>query len=140
MRNSRSAIAWRTVVPLWLFLLAAELPAQLRAQGNEESWKRYMEAASAAIKADKPDEALFALGSALGEAENFGPSDQRLANTINLKAAFHRTQGEFEEAEDLYRRLIVVLEKGNGPDSPSVANALDTLAALHQEEYNIIQE
>ncbi|MBI4479233.1 MAG: tetratricopeptide repeat protein, partial [Acidobacteria bacterium] len=123
---------------LLLFLLM--VPAGVQAQGDEEIWKAHMEAASAAIKADNPTDALFALGNALRQAEKFGPGDQRLANTLTLMAALQRSQGNFEEAEAAYLQLITVLERGQGPDSPSVANALDTLAAFHQEEHNIRQE
>jgi len=122
MRNAGMTRA-RQLITLAMFLLL--LPAGLQAQADEEAWKRHMEAASAALRVDKPDDVLFALGSALREAEKFGPGDQRLANTLNLMASFQRSQGNVEEAESLYSRLITVLERGMGSDNPSVANALD---------------
>ena len=137
MRNAGMTRA-RQLITLAMFLLL--LPAGLQAQADEEAWKRHMESASAALQANNLDDALFDLGNALREAEKFGPGDQRLANTLNLVAAFHRSQANFEEAESLYSRLITVLERGMGSDNPSVANALDTLATLHQEEYRLSQE
>src|SRR3990172_13241257 len=103
MRNAGMTRA-RQFITLAIFFLL--LPAGLQAQADEEAWKRHMEAASAALRVDNPDDALFALGNALREAEEFGPGDQRLVNTLNLMASFHLSQGSVEQAESLYSRLI----------------------------------
>lgn len=133
MRIARTRPAWYGTVLFCLLLL----PAALQAQADEEAWQRHMEAASAALQADNPDDANFALGNALREAEEFGPGDQRLASTLGLMASFQRSQGNFDYAESLGLRLVAALEQGLGEDDPSVANALDTLASLYQEMYEL---
>ena len=45
-------------------------------------------------------------------------------------AALLPAQGQYAEAEPLYRRALEILEAGLGPDHPSVAMVLENLAGL----------
>ena len=136
MRIARTRPALYLTVLFCLLLL----PAVLQAQANEEAWKRHMETASAALQAENPNDAIFALGNALREAEKFGPGDQRLVSTLGIMVSFQRSQGNFDYAESLCLRLVAALEQGLGEDDPSVANALDTLALLYQEIHALRSE
>ena len=135
MRKAAMKAIRRLTVPLCLLLL----PAGLQAQAEDAAWKRHMEAASTALQVNNPDDALFALGNALREAERFGPGDPRLGSTLGIMASFQRSQGNFVEAASMYLRIVSVRERRLGKDHPEVADALDTLATLYQEEHTLQQ-
>jgi tetratricopeptide (TPR) repeat protein len=53
---------------------------------------------------------------AVQEAEEFGDSDMRLADSLNVLADLYRAQGKYGEAEPLYRRRIAIMERSLGPE------------------------
>src|SRR5208282_6260647 len=61
------------------------------------------------------------LQAALRLAENFGPSDLRLATTLNDLGLLYRAEGKYKEAEPLYRRSLAIREKKLGPSDTAVA-------------------
>ena len=67
---------------------------------------------------------------ALEEAEKFGPTDPRLATSLNNLAHLYHTQGDYAKAEPLFKRALAIMEKALGPDHPSVATSLENYAAL----------
>ncbi len=67
---------------------------------------------------------------ALEEAEKFGPTDPRLATSLNNLALLYDTQGDYAKAEPLYRRSLAIREKALGPDHPDVATSLENYALL----------
>lgn len=42
------------------------------------------------------------------------------------------TQGQYAEAEPLYKRALVIYEQALGPDHPSVATILNNLDGLYR--------
>ncbi len=67
---------------------------------------------------------------ALEEAENFGPDDERLATSLNNLAALYYSQGNYAEAEPLFKRSLALREKALGPDHPNLALMLENYAVL----------
>ena len=48
--------------------------------------------------------------------------------SLNNLAGLYRTQGRYAEAESLYQRALVILEKALGLEHPHVAQALENYA------------
>ncbi len=56
-----------------------------------------------------------------------------MAASLNNLASLHQAQGNYAEAEPLYRRSLAIREKALGPEHPDVAQSLDNYAALLRE-------
>jgi tetratricopeptide (TPR) repeat protein len=72
----------------------------------------------------------------LREEERKGAEDLTLADTLYRLAILRRQQGEFTEAEGLYRRALEIRERVQGPNHPDVAMVLNNLAALEAARGN----
>jgi tetratricopeptide (TPR) repeat protein len=68
----------------------------------------------------------------LGEDE-FGPDHPTTAQFLNDLAAIYQAQGNYTEAEPLYRRSLEILEMALGPEHPNVPKALDNYAEQLRE-------
>ena len=55
-----------------------------------------------------------------------------MAAVLNNLAGLYRTQGQYAQAEPLYKRALAIWEKALGPDHPDVATSLESLAALYR--------
>jgi tetratricopeptide (TPR) repeat protein len=53
-----------------------------------------------------------------------------VARSLNNLAALYQAQGQYAEAEALYKRSLAIKEKALGPDHPDVATSLENLAVL----------
>ncbi len=113
------------------FLALAALLWTYAAQAQSTLWETHNDAGREAYRAGRYAEAEKEFQSALAEAEKFGPSDSRLATSLNNLAQLYRAQGLYERAEPLYKRLLAIREKALGPDHPDVAMSLHNLAALY---------
>ena len=96
----------------------------------ETSWKNYNVAGMDAYEQGRYSEAEKWWLAALEEAENFGPDDERLATSLNNLAAIYYSQGNYAEAEPLFKRSIAIREKALGPEHPDVAMGLQNYAEL----------
>jgi len=94
-------------------------------------WDVYMKDGNQAKEHGQYAEALKLYTLAIEEAEKFGPSDPRLATSLNNLAELYRTQGKYDAAEPLYKRSLAIYEKALGPDHPNVATSLENLANLY---------
>jgi tetratricopeptide (TPR) repeat protein len=94
--------------------------------------------ASAAAAGKDTERGLLA---ELREEERKGAEDLALAGTLYRLAILRRQQGEFAEAEQLYRRTLEIRERIQGPNHPDVAQVLNNLAALEaaQGKYDAAQ-
>jgi tetratricopeptide (TPR) repeat protein len=50
---------------------------------------------------------------------------------LNNLAALYQTQGQYAQAEPLYKRSLAIREKAHGPDHPDVATSLENMAELY---------
>ena len=72
----------------------------------------------------------------MGHLCAFAPTRIRVyfrAVSLNNLAALYQTQGNYAEAEPLYRRSLEIKEKALGPEHPDVATGLANYAALLRE-------
>jgi tetratricopeptide (TPR) repeat protein len=56
-----------------------------------------------------------------------------VATSLNNLAALYRAQGQYAQAEPLFKRSLAIREKALGPDHPDVATSLNNLAALFRK-------
>jgi len=61
---------------------------------------------------------------------NLGPEHPDLAQSLMNLAERFKTAGKYDEAEQLYRRSVVIQEKALGPDHPDVATTLEIYANI----------
>jgi len=87
-----------------------------------------------AVSAEKETER--GLLAELRKEERKGTEDLALAGTLYRLAILRRQQGEFAEAEQLYRRALEIREREQGPNHPDVALVLNNLAALEAARGN----
>ena len=64
------------------------------------------------------------------EEKVLGPEHPDVAGSLYNLAYLYEFQGNYIEAEPLYRRAVVILENALGPEHPDVAPALNNLAEL----------
>lgn len=117
----------------WLLVLLVAVGTAC--SGEEEAdagqgWRRYSAAGLEAMGRGDLASAESLLTSAVEHAERHGPSDFRVAITLNILAGFYRTTGRHAEAEPLFERALAVAEERWGPDHPRVAMVLESYALL----------
>ena len=56
-----------------------------------------------------------------------------VAANLNNLAALYATQGQYTQAEPLYKRSLEISEKALGANHPTVASSLENLAALYKK-------
>ncbi len=110
-------------------ILCVFLVAQASAQ--DVPWETYMYRAEMAFKQGDYDDAENSVKAALEKAEQFGPEDPRLSASLNNLAFLYHAQGMYDDAEPLYQRALVIVEKAHGPEHPDVATSLNNLAFLY---------
>ena len=59
-----------------------------------------------------------------------GPDHPDVAKSLSGLALLYQAQGNYAEAEPLYRRSLTIYEKVLGPEHPDVATSLANYAAL----------
>ncbi len=69
----------------------------------------------------------------LRREEVLGPEHPDVAQSLNNLALLYQVQGNYAEAEPLYRRSLAIYEKVLGPEHPKVAQSLENYAALLRE-------
>jgi len=79
-------------------LAAAALLWTCAAQAQSTLWKTHDDAGTEAYQAGRYAEAEKQFKIALAEAEEFGPSDLRLATSLNNLALLYDTQGKYDQA------------------------------------------
>ena len=129
-----AAVRWRRRLAWLLVLLVSAGTACSGAEEEEadagQGWRRYSAAGLEAMGRGDLATAESLLTSAVEHAERHGPSDFRVAITLNILAGFYRTTGRHAEAEPLFERALAVAEERWGPDHPRVAIVLESYALL----------
>ena len=95
------------VAPLCVVLVSTQACTQ-------SPWETNTAAGHEAYEQARHAEAEKAWLLALEEAENFGPEDLRVADSLNSLALLYRTQGKYVEAEPLYQHSLAIREKALG--------------------------
>lgn len=68
-------------------------------------------------------------------AENLGEGNPLLMSSLYNLATFYEQQGEFEKAEEQYKRALSIKEKTRGPNHPDVALILNKYAGLLRQTH-----
>lgn len=121
------ARTWLAAGLVCLALWPAGAPAE------EGSWHGDMSDGTDAYLDGRYAEAADHFAAALARAETFAPGDPRLLMTLSRLAAATRAEGDYAEAEPLYKRTVAIIEATVGPRHPALAQALDNYAALLEE-------
>jgi Tfp pilus assembly protein PilF len=53
--------------------------------------------------------------------------------SLNNLAGLHKSQGQYAQAEPLYKRSLAIMEKALGPEHPAVATSLENMAVLFRK-------
>ena len=115
----------RVLVVFWCLAL---WPVSASGQGTP--WASYTDGGIKAFQQGKHAEAEKFFQAAVKEAEQFGPQDSRLPQSLNNLAALYYKQGQYARAEPVYKRSLGTREKALGPEHPDVAQSLQSYAAL----------
>ena len=59
-----------------------------------------------------------------------GPDHPDVAANLNNLAALYYAQGDYAQAEPLFKRALAIRERALGPDHPDVATSLNNLNNL----------
>jgi tetratricopeptide (TPR) repeat protein len=128
-----------------LFLSALVFAPAFPAQGlqqtqptssDEQRWKADHEAGLKAIEQGLYPQAVRSFQVAIGEAEKFGSTSPRLAESITGMAQAYLLQGNFAAADRQFQQALAIYEKVAGPNDPNVANALNSLATVERLREN----
>ena len=120
----------------WAASLVSDVMARLVATWHavfppKSPWATSNNAGRKALDAGCYDQAEKQFISALRAAEEFGPSDGRLATSLNNLAWLYQLQARYEEAEPLHQRAMAINETTLAPDNPVVAKGLNNLGLLY---------
>lgn len=89
-------------------------------------------------QADSSTEVEAHLLQTVETAEHLGEGNPLLMSSLYSLATFYEQQGEFEKAEEQYKRALSIKEKTSGPNHPDVAiilnNYADLLRHAHRHE------
>ncbi len=77
-------------------------------------WERYNISAQQALSQGRPVEAENLFRQALNEAEQMGPTEPKIVQSLNNLANCMRQQGKHNDAEPLYQRAIKMKEMAGG--------------------------
>ena len=122
----------RLVTALLLFLLAFGTGVPASAQGIE--WKSLNDEVNSLYRQGHYDRAIVVAKKALQVAEQAGgPDHPDVAQSLNNLAELYQTQGQYAQAEPLYKRSLAIW-KALGPDHPDVATSLNNLAVLYDTQ------
>ena len=64
--------------------------------------------------------------------ETFGSDHPNVATSLNNLAMLYQAQGNYAEAERLYKRALEIREKSLGPDQPQVATLLENMIEVYK--------
>ena len=104
----------KAFLPRILITLCALIALASAAPAQEVLWRTHVEAGNQSVEKGNYGEAEKHYTAALKSAEGFGQTDSRLMSTMRKLASVLDDQGKYEDAEQLYQRLITLDEKASG--------------------------
>lgn len=112
---------------LTLILLSTSTLAQ------DADWKALNAQVTELSRAGQHDRAVAVAKQALAVAER-GGNQLLVATSLNSLAVLYHAQGQYADAEPLYKRSLAIKEKALGPDNPFLAPLLGNLAELYRAQ------
>jgi tetratricopeptide (TPR) repeat protein len=129
--------------PLSLFVLTLIFAPAFSAQGlqtqptlNDQRWKTEHDAGLKAFEQGFYSQAVHSFQVAIGEAQKFGSTDPRLAQSISGLAQAYLLQGNLAAAERQFQQALAIFEKAAGANDPNVAMVLNNLATVQRLRKN----
>src|ERR1700686_3061632 len=120
--HTRSPIRMKTFSSLCPRLCPKRVPNLLMQTIN---WQIYIDAE----RKFQDAEALYRKSEALRERA-FGASSPQVAKSLNDLAAIYAQQGQYDQAEPLYKHVISILDISAYKEQPQMATALETYALV----------
>jgi tetratricopeptide (TPR) repeat protein len=102
------------------------------AQGAGIEWDILNQEVTELYRAGNYGRAVVVAKKALQVAEANAGKIHPMWPSLNNLAQLYATQGQYAQAEPLYKRTLAIKEKALGPDHPDVATSLNNLAALYR--------
>ena len=99
---------------------------------QEERWMEQRRQALEAFDREAYPEAEGFLTAAIREAEEFGMTDLRLAQTLSELASLHNFLNRYEEAVSIFNRVLDIRTAKLGSDHAVVGETLNNLAEVHR--------
>jgi tetratricopeptide (TPR) repeat protein len=127
---SKSPIPQRRALRLAV-LFAFIWPMNATAQDVEAQWRIQHEAGLEALRQGRYEDAARSFRTAILEAEQLGPENYRLAESLGALAQTSGLLGEYQEAEALSRRSLGILERILHPRDPIIAIHRNNLAETY---------
>ena len=109
---------------------------------EDRIWQELFKEAQQFLREGNHENALKEFRGALNVAEKFGEDDTRLVQSISGLALAHSVRHEFQDAEPLFKRAVILTEKAHGPNHPDVAKVLKHLALIYssQKKYDYAED
>lgn len=98
---------------------------------NQVAWFLAYDTAQHARQQGRYAEAEAAFRAAIDEAEALGPRDPKLGVSLNELQKLLIEQGKYREAEPVWERLLVFMERFAGRHSPMLAQTLVAMAGFY---------
>ena len=111
--------------------LGSALLFTLAACASPDRWRPQYDAAGAALRAGRYDEAERRYQDALAQAEKVQPADRRLEQSLVGLADYYSVRGQPARAEPLYRRAVDAAEQAGGPGDLETARRARDLALYY---------
>ena len=103
-----------------------------------KAWDKEMTGGQEELQEGHYDEAERLFRSAVERAGQL--EDQPLlATSLSYLGLLYHQQGQYDKAEPLYQRALVIAEKALGAEHPTTAGSLNNLAALYLQKGNYTQ-
>jgi len=113
---------------LAIVLLGGANPSAFAQETLLQTWRN---GGLQALQEGRLTDAERLLIAALEQAEKYGAEDLRVADAANDLAVLYATAGKSVEAELLFKRALVIGEKGLGTDHPGVGATIQNLGILY---------
>jgi tetratricopeptide (TPR) repeat protein len=113
-------------------VVRAQAPPAQPAAGDEQRWKAEHDAGLNATQQGLYSQAVRSFQAAIAEAEKFGATDLRLAQSVSGMAQAYLQEGSLAAAERRFQQALAIYEKAAGPSHPNVALPLNGLATLNR--------
>jgi tetratricopeptide (TPR) repeat protein len=102
----------------------------------EAEWKARIAEGGRLYQDGRVAEASRAFQKAVGCARHFGALDPRFSTTLHALAFLYREQGKYQEAAQLYQRVIRLREKMGPAAKAALAQSIDELIGTYMEARN----
>ncbi len=124
----------RVVLFIFLTFLSGCFGSNDPFRGRMTDWDSYVRSGEKAYKEGRYRDAERTFEAALKEARAFGKENESYLYTEDYLANVYGMLGKYALAESIEKKVLDYQEKKNGADHPSVATALNNLAATYRSE------